>query len=204
MWQVWILCFLTDLSLCGHFPCCIGGGTLVRCSKRFRAGCVPHKRLSCWPGHDWNTIRLLPVDSWKAYRCSSCEGMLAEARALWMMSFKAACLGDLPLLYIHLSPCLPKESTPCLQLQHLWGIHRGVPRRSPTAILTESSSRRKPKEESGSAFNQAPDSLRDAAKSLALSPQSWAPSNSLAEASSTLGWSHNFCWAALPPKGGMM
>ena len=29
-------------------------------------------------------------------RGSSCEGMLAEARALWMMSFKAGCLEDLP------------------------------------------------------------------------------------------------------------
>ena len=49
---------------------------------------------------------------------SSREGILAEERARWMMSFKAACLDNLPLLYLQLKPCLPVESTSCPQLQH--------------------------------------------------------------------------------------
>ena len=127
------------------------------------------------------------------------EGMLAEERAL---SFKAACLGNLPLLYLQLNPCLPMESTSWPQLQHWWGPHSGVPRRSLTSILIESSSRWRPKEESSRAFNQAPNSLREAANSRALSSQLWAPSNSLLDANSTPGLSQAFCQTALSPEGG--
>ena len=49
------------------------------------------------------------------------------------------------------------------------GLQRGVPRQRPTAIQSVSSSSRRPADEIGRAFSQAPDSLQDAANRRALS-----------------------------------
>ena len=87
------------------------------------------------------------------------EGMFAEESDLKMTLLRAACLECLPSLFLQLKLCLPKESTDWPHLWHWWGEQRGVPRRRPTAILTESSSSRRPRFEIGKACNQAPDSL---------------------------------------------
>ena len=58
-------------------------------------------------------------------------------------------------------------------------VAQGAPRQRPTAILTTSSSMRRPRLEAGTAFNQEADSLVAAARSLArvpgsvAAPQNW-------------------------------
>ena len=99
-------------------------------------------------------------------------GTWAEERALQTMSFKTECLGCLPSLHLQLRPCLPRGLTRTLQWRQEWGLQMGVPIRRPTAIRSVSSSIRRPADEIGRAFSQAPDSLQEAANKRALSSSS--------------------------------
>ena len=180
VWQVRIFHFLSDLCLCGHLPGNMGGNPLIRlmrqmCRSRWRPIPGAYQLTRAWLTHRCRLPSINPLRGLEVLVAKGCYP--AEERALQMMSFRAACLKDLPLLYLQLNPCLPVESTSWPQLQHWWGLQSGVPKRSPTAILIESSSSRRPTEESGRAFNQAPDSLREAANSRALSSLLWAPFN---------------------------
>ena len=92
---------------------------------------------------------------------SSLEGMWADVKALFKISFRAAWRWCLPSLCLQLRACLPNSSTMAEQCWHWCGRHTGVPRRRATAIRTVLSSIRSPREDTGKALNHAPDSLSD-------------------------------------------
>ena len=108
---------------------------------------------------------------------SGLAGTPADVKARWMMMLMAACLWCPPSLHRQLSPCVPITSTSSPQCQHWWEPHSGVPRRNPTAILRESSSRN-PKAEMGRERSQALNSVALDANQHALSTSSIAPSTS--------------------------
>ena len=108
------------------------------------------------------------------------------------MSLIAECLGRRPSLFWHKRPCVPEAST-CSPHLHLCGSHNGVPRRSPTAIRTVSSSISSPRDGMGKALSHAPDSGRVAARTRARSRGVKADSSRLDEALSSIGDSQDDC-----------
>ena len=89
------------------------------------------------------------------------EGTFAVASDRCMMLFSAPWRWWRPWLRRQLRPCVARASTSKPQCWQVWGLHKGVPRRNPTATLTVWSSMRRPREEIGRASNHAPDSLAE-------------------------------------------
>ena len=108
-----------------------------------------------------------------------------------MISLMALWRDNLPWLNLQLRPCAPNWSTSEPQWTHLWGRHRGAPTLRPTAILMVSSLMRRPRDEMGGAWSQAPDSLVLTANNLAL--DTWSL-DAIRESKTTdsLGSSHAF------------
>ena len=89
------------------------------------------------------------------------EGTFAVASDRCMMLFSAPWRWWRPWLRRQLRPCVARASTSKPQCWQVWGLHKGVPRRNPTATLTVWSSMHRPREEIGRASNHAPDSLAE-------------------------------------------
>ena len=95
---------------------------------------------------------------------SKVAGIFTAERARLTMSLRAECLGSLPWLRRQLKPCKPDSSTRSPQRGQSCGKQREHPRRRPTATRTQSSSKRRPRDEMGGALSHAPDSFCWAAK----------------------------------------
>ena len=112
-----------------------------------------------------------------------------------MMDFTVSCLRCLPSLWRQLRPWMPWPFTSTPQ----WWQQVAVPSHSPTAILRETSSNIRPKEEIGRTWNQAPDSLAIQLYSLAWSPLCWVDSNKEDAEAAVDKSSRSFCFPKVVP-----
>jgi hypothetical protein len=128
---------------------------------------------------------------------------LMDARAVFNMAFMLACLGWRPALLPQWRPWVPEASTWFPHKTHWWGEARGTPRRKPTAILTESSSIRRPSDETGGALSQAPDSFLCEASKRALST-AFAEESRDETVALMMSISHDHCLVVVGPIGGLV
>ena len=92
---------------------------------------------------------------------SSWQGIFVDSKDLQTTSLRDAWQGWQPLLKWQLRPWTPYAEISAPQPEHLWGWHKGIPRREQTATRTSSSLRRKPLAAMGKALSEAPDTEHD-------------------------------------------
>ena len=127
-------------------------------------------------------------------------GMSMDARDVFTRWLRAICLRCRPALLLQCNPWVPDASIWPPHRVHWCGVHNGDPGRKPTTILTVSSSIWRPRDDTGGAESQAPDSFLIDASRRPLEASS-AKERREVTADSMSGASQARCFVALQPDG---
>ena len=100
------------------------------------------------------------------------DGIPARVRARQIKSLMKKWRAVRPALRLQNKPCVPRASTKAPQ-GHSWGSLRLIPSWRPTAILIDSSSRRRPQHYSDRAWNQSPLTLSLLADAFEAASPAW-------------------------------
>jgi len=128
-------------------------------------------------------------------------GTLARPRTRQTMSFRVWWRDVLPSLRLQARPWVPSGPT-LAPHRHWWGSQSLAPKRSPTATLTASLSRRKPQDGMGSAWSQSPLREADTARRRAWWCLSGRLVFRLAKSAAMEGLSRSCCLEDNEPTGG--